>query len=51
MPINTSRRPKLPPGPKGGLLLGNTFAYLRDQLGFLTAAVRGIRRYRQASAG
>ena len=35
-----AERIKLPPGPKGGLLLGSTFAYLRDQLGFLTAAVR-----------
>jgi cytochrome P450 len=31
---------KLPPGPQGAFLLGNTFAYLRDQLGFLTKAVR-----------
>jgi cytochrome P450 len=31
---------KLPPGPKGSLFLGNTFDYLRDQLGFLTAAVK-----------
>jgi cytochrome P450 len=32
----TARR--LPPGPKGGLLLGNTLDYLRDSLGFTTGA-------------
>lgn len=36
----TQKHVKLPPGPKGGFLLGNSFAYLRDQLGFLTAAVK-----------
>src|ERR1700677_4951608 len=40
MPMSTPKPIKLPPGPKGGLFLGSTFAYLRDQLGFLTAAVR-----------
>ncbi len=40
MPQETPRPIKLPPGPRGGFLLGSTFAYLRDQLGFLTAAVR-----------
>jgi cytochrome P450 len=40
MPTDTAERIKRPPGPKGGLLLGSTFAYLRDQLGFLTEAVR-----------
>ncbi len=33
-------RPKLPPGPRGGLLLGNTLAYMKDPLGFLAQAVR-----------
>jgi cytochrome P450 len=33
-------RGKLPPGPRGGLLLGNTFAYMKDPLGFLEQAVR-----------
>jgi cytochrome P450 len=40
MPTHSQKRLKLPPGPKGGLLLGQTFEYLRDQLGFLSAAVR-----------
>lgn len=40
MPPQTQNHHKLPPGPRGSLLLGNTFAYLRDQLGFLTGAVR-----------
>jgi cytochrome P450 len=40
MPLETPKKIKRPPGPRGGLLLGSTFAYLRDQLGFLTAAVR-----------
>jgi len=40
MPDSTKDRRKVPPGPRGGLLLGSTFAYLRDQLGFLTRAVR-----------
>src|SRR5271157_5811871 len=33
-------RGKLPPGPRGGLLLGNTLAYMKDPLGFLEQAVR-----------
>jgi cytochrome P450 len=40
MPATPRRPAKLPPGPKGGVLLGNTFTYLRDQLGYLQAAVR-----------
>jgi cytochrome P450 len=40
MSSTSQRQRKLPPGPKGGLVLGNTFAYLRDQLGYLQAAVR-----------
>jgi cytochrome P450 len=38
--MNTPKPSKLPPGPRGGLFLGSTFAYLRDQIGFLTAATR-----------
>ncbi len=34
---NMPKRIKLPPGPKGSFFLGNTFAYLRDQIGFLAA--------------
>ena len=40
MPTKLHRNGKLPPGPKGSFLLGNTFDYLRDQIGFLTAAVQ-----------
>ena len=40
MPRNSLQELKLPPGPKGSLFLGNTFAYLRDQIGFLTSAVK-----------
>jgi enediyne biosynthesis protein E7 len=40
MPDSTKERGKVPPGPRGSLLLGSTFAYLRDQLSFLTRAVR-----------
>ena len=40
MPPEAQKPIKLPPGPRGGLLLGSTFAYLRDQLGFLNDAVR-----------
>jgi cytochrome P450 len=40
MSNNTNERGKIPPGPRGGFPLGHTFAYLRDQLGFLTRAVR-----------
>jgi cytochrome P450 len=40
MPLATIRPDKLPPGPKGSFFLGNTFAYLRDPLGFLASAVR-----------
>jgi cytochrome P450 len=31
---------KLPPGPRGSFLVGNTLAYMRDPLGFLTRVVR-----------
>ena len=37
MPSKHAER-KLPPGPKGSFLLGNTIDYLRDQIGFLAAA-------------
>jgi cytochrome P450 len=40
MPANNQAPLKLPPGPRGNLILGSTFSYLRDQLAFLTAAVR-----------
>jgi cytochrome P450 len=40
MPDATKERGKVPPGPRGSFLLGNTFAYMRDQLGFLTRAIR-----------
>ena len=40
MPTDSLHELKPPPGPKGSLFLGNTFAYLRDQIGFLTAAVK-----------
>jgi cytochrome P450 len=30
---------RLPPGPRGGWFLGSTFAFMRDQLGFLRNAV------------
>ncbi len=36
----TPKSLKLPPGPKGGFFLGSTFVFMRDQLGFLTAAVK-----------
>ena len=39
MSANASARHRLPPGPRGGPVMGNSFAYLRDQLGYLTAAV------------
>jgi cytochrome P450 len=32
-------RHRFPPGPRGGPVLGNSFAYLRDPLGYLAAAV------------
>jgi cytochrome P450 len=35
-----SRGPKLPPGPKGSFLVGNTFQYMRDRMGFLEGAKR-----------
>jgi cytochrome P450 len=35
-----SQRVKLPPGPKGRFLLGNTLEYARDPLGFFTRAAR-----------
>jgi cytochrome P450 len=34
------QRAKIPPGPPGSLLLGHTLPYLRDELGYLTRAVR-----------
>ena len=40
MSVSVRQRGKLPPGPKGGLVLGNTFAFMRDPIGFLTRAVR-----------
>jgi hypothetical protein len=40
MPKNSPEKINLPPGPKGSLFLGSTFGYLRDQIGFLTAAVK-----------
>ena len=40
MPRDSLHVSELPPGPQGSLFLGNTFAYLRDQFGFLTAAVK-----------
>lgn len=39
-PVKARRRPKYPPGPKGGPLLGNTLEYLRDQLGYVERAKR-----------
>jgi cytochrome P450 len=33
-------RPKLPPGPRGKLLLGNSLDFIRDPLGFLERARR-----------
>src|SRR3954454_23770947 len=35
-----ANRAQIPPGPGGGLLLGNTLPYMRDPLGFLARAVR-----------
>ncbi len=32
MPTDSLHELKLPPGPKRSLFLGNTFAYLRDQI-------------------
>jgi cytochrome P450 len=40
MSISIRQRGKLPPGPKGGLVLGNTFPFMRDPIGFLTRAAR-----------
>jgi cytochrome P450 len=40
MPSNSLKGLKLPPGPKGSFFLGSTIVYLRDQIGFLTAAVK-----------
>ncbi len=31
---------KMPPGPRGGLLLGNTLDYMKDPLGFLGQSAR-----------
>jgi cytochrome P450 len=31
---------QIPPGPRGNFFLGNTFAYMKDPLGFLAQAVR-----------
>ena len=33
-------RGKMPPGPRGGLILGNTLAYMKDPLGFLEECAR-----------
>ncbi len=40
MPVKTTDRSKVPPGPRGSFFLGNTFAYLRDPIGFLSKSVR-----------
>jgi cytochrome P450 len=37
---NLNQHRRIPPGPRGNFLLGSTFAYMRDQIGFLTRAVR-----------
>jgi cytochrome P450 len=34
------QRPKLPPAPAASFLLGHTFPYLRDEVGYMTRAVR-----------
>jgi cytochrome P450 len=39
-PDVVSRRPKLPPGPRGGLLVGSSLQYMRDPLGFVERAKR-----------
>ena len=38
--MRTKPPDKLPPGPKGASSSGNTFAYLRDPIGFLASTVR-----------
>ena len=40
MPVKSPESAKLPPGPKGSFFLGNTFAYMRDPIGFLAKSVR-----------
>jgi cytochrome P450 len=40
MTSSTAARGKLPPGPRGSLILGSTFAYMRDPIGFLTKTAR-----------
>jgi cytochrome P450 len=40
MSVKTTERGKVPPGPRGSFFLGNTFAYLRDPIGFLARSVR-----------
>lgn len=35
-----SKRPKLPPGPRGSFLVGNSLEYMRDTLGFVERAKR-----------
>src|SRR5271166_508941 len=40
MSAKTTSSQKFPPGPKGSFFLGNTFAYLRDPIGFLARSVR-----------
>ncbi len=35
-----SGRPKLPPGPRGGFLVGDSLKYMRDPLGFVERAKR-----------
>ena len=51
MPNSTNECGKVPPGPRGSLVLGSTFAYLRDQLGFLSRAVREHGDIVRAAAG
>jgi len=38
--VDAPHKPKKPPGPKGGLVLGHTFEYMRDPLVFLTRCAR-----------
>jgi cytochrome P450 len=40
MPVSIPQRGKFPPEPPRGLILGHTFAYIRDPIGFLTRIAR-----------
>jgi cytochrome P450 len=40
MRVHTRQRANVPPGPRGDFLFGNTFAYTRDPIGFLSRAAR-----------